>query len=50
MVRILKKQYLFLHSDTEYQLLMSNRLKFGLILCLKDQLCVIAGVGQNSIS
>ena len=50
MVQISEKQYLFLRSDTGYQLLMSNRLKFGLILCLKDQLCVIAGVGRNSIS
>ena len=29
---------------------MPNSSKFGLILCLKDQLCVIAGVGRNSIS
>ena len=50
MVRISEKQYLFLCSDTGYQLLMSNGSKFGLILCLKDQLCVVAGVGQNSIS
>ena len=50
MVRILEKQYLFLHFDTGYQLLMSNRSKFGLILCLKDQLCVLLGSAEIQLA
>ena len=51
MVQISEKQYLFLHSDTGYQLFYcQNGSKFGLVSGITDQLHVIAGVGRNSIS